>query len=304
MKHLITLALTSALVATAPAFAEEPKERAKRITEAFKGHAATRTVEIDNATYAAILGKYVSQTDAGVNAFDYAGVSDDDRGKLKSYIEQLTAINPTKLTEEQKIAYWSNLYNAVTLDVVLDAMPVESIKEIELRDTTQVFEDEGFVEAVKVVFTDNGPWDAKVVTVNGTALSLNNMEHLILRKMGEPRIHYSINCASYGCPDLRKTPWTADTLDGELDKAAVAYINHPRGLHRTDDDKLVVSSIFNWFQADFGGSEQDVILHLRKYARDAAKVAVENASAIDDYEYNWRLNSPDGIAEVAKEKAG
>ena len=277
--------------------AEEDKAASMAITEQFMPTVEEQELTLDNSAYADVLAKYVSETEGGVNAFDYAGVTPEDRAKLQEYIQAMSALDPTKLTRDQKIAYWSNMYNAVTLEVVLANMPVKSIKEIELRDTGQKIEDEGFITAIQEVFTNDGPWEAPLVIVNGTELTLNNIEHLILRKMDEPRIHYSINCASYSCPNLLAEPWTAEGLDAALDAAAVDYINHPRAVMQDDQGKITVSSIYEWFQKDFGGDEAGVIAHMRPYAKDGTKVALET-NQIDSFDYDWTLNSPDGIAEV------
>ena len=296
--RLTALALAAGLVGVATsAFAADDGKASKAIVEAFKGAATEKTVEIDNSAYAAILSKHVAETPSGLNTFDYAAMSDAERQSLKGYIDSLTAMDPTKLTRAQKIAYWSNLYNAVTIDVVADHMPIDSIKEIELRDTGQKIEDEGFFTAVAQVFTDDGPWEAPLVTVNGTTLTLNNIEHLILRKMDEPRIHYSINCASYGCPDLRKVPWVAASLDADLDEAAREYINHPRGVRQDENGKLIASSIYNWFKKDFGGTNAGVIEHMRPFADEKTAVALE-ANNIDEFEYDWTLNSPQKVKEI------
>jgi hypothetical protein len=158
--------------------------------------------------------------------------------------------------------------------VVLDHYPVDSIKDIDISPG----------------FFSSGPWDKKLVTIEGQGLSLNDIEHRILRPVWQdPRIHYGVNCASMGCPNLQRKAFTAQNTDGLLDKAAREYVNHPRGVSMEDGD-LVVSSIYDWFQEDFGGSEAGVIEHLMQYAEPGLKQKLQGFDDIDDDRYDWSLN--------------
>ena len=145
----------------------------------------------------------------------------------------------SSLNRGEQLAYWINFYNALTVQVILDHYPTDSILDIKISP--------GFFSI--------GPWDKKLVTVEGEELSLNDMEHRILRPIWrDPRIHYGVNCASIGCPNLLTTAYTADNVDGLLTENAVAYVNHPRGAS-LQNGALTVSSIYDWFEEDFGGNE-------------------------------------------------
>jgi hypothetical protein len=157
---------------------------------------------------------------------------------------------------------------------VLDHDPVDSIRDIDISP--------GW-------FAD-GPWGKKLITVDGSDLSLDDIEHRILRPIWrDPRVHYAVNCAALGCPNLRPRPFTADRLDRMLTEGARAYVNHPRGARMTDDG-LVVSSIYVWFQADFGGDDAGVIAHLKRYAKPGLAADLGAARGIDDHRYDWALN--------------
>lgn len=157
---------------------------------------------------------------------------------------------------------------------MLDNVPVRSIRDIDISPG---------------LFGD-GPWGKKLATVEGVGLSLNAIEHRILRPIWrDPRIHYAVNCASIGCPNLQLHAFTADSLDQLLDKAAHDYVNHPRGC-RIENGKLVVSSIYVWFQQDFGGNDQAVIGHLELYAESELKAKLLNATRIGAHQYDWQLN--------------
>ncbi len=141
-----------------------------------------------------------------------------------------------------------------------------------------------------------GPWGKKLVAVEGETLSLDDIEHRILRPIWrDPRIHYGVNCASIGCPNLIATAYTAENMDSLLTENARAYVNHPRGAV-VEDGALTVSKIYSWFDEDFGGNEAGVIAHLRDYAGPELLARLRDIDDVADYEYDWALNdgSPTG----------
>ena len=232
------------------------------------------TLGVDHSTWDGFVTTYVAQGDDGVNRVAYGRVTDVDRTALANYIGRLETVAVSKLTRAQQLPYWINLYNALTVQVVLDHYPVASIRDIDISPG---------------LFAD-GPWGKKLVTIEGEEVSLDDIEHRILRPIWkDPRIHYAVNCASIGCPNLQTVAFTADNTDSLLNEAARAYINHPRGA-RVEDGKLTVSSIYDWFKADFGGTDETVIAHLNRYAEGALKNALDGIEEIDGYAYDWALN--------------
>jgi len=231
------------------------------------------TSEDATAVYADFLSTYVSQSD-GINFVAYGDVTSEDAAKLKAYIASLEAQGVEGLSRDEQMAFWYNLYNAKTIDVILDAYPVKTIKDVG--------------SLIK-----QGPWNKKNMNVKGFGeMSLNDVEHETLRaNWDEPRIHYAVNCASYGCPNLKATPWTAETLEADMEQAASDYINHPRGF-RVENGKVTASSIFNWYKVDFGDTDAGVLEHARKYAKGDLKTALDAATKIDAFDYNWSLNEP------------
>ena len=170
--------------------------------------------------------------------------------------------------------YWVNLYNALTVDLVLSRYPIESLLDVNISP--------GLLEF--------GPWDAEITQVEGRGLSLNDIEHRILRPIWEdPRIHYVLNCAALGCPSLQPKPITADSAEETLERAARAFINHGRGV-RVEDGRLIVSKIYNWFSIDFGGDEAAIVSHLRGFAMPALADELAPFRRIHGYEYDWALN--------------
>lgn len=234
----------------------------------------------DEAAYDTLLQRYVSASADGVNRVDYARWSANaaDRAALDDYIDELAAQRPSTFARDRAFAYWVNLYNALTLQVVLRRYPVRSIRDIR---------SEGVLSPSALI----GPWKTRLVTVEGRRLSLDDIEHTILRPTyNDPRVHYAVNCASIGCPNLMNRAWRAETLDADLDAAARAYVNHPRGVSVKADGTLRVASIYRWFRADFGTSDANVIAHLRRYAGDDLAPRLARATRISGHDYDWALN--------------
>lgn len=229
---------------------------------------------VDHGAWAGFLERHLSRSQSGVRLVDYGGVSIADRRALEAYLDDLQAVQVTALTRPQAMAFWINLYNALTVKVVLDHYPVGSIRDIDISPG---------------LFAD-GPWGKKLVRVEGAALSLDDIEHEILRPIWrDRRIHYAVNCASIGCPNLATTPYEAERLEQMLDAAAAAYINHPRGVTVRADGSLRLSRIYDWYDEDFG-SEADIVDHLRRYARGRLAQALAQAPGISAYAYDWALN--------------
>ena len=171
------------------------------------------------------------------------------------------------------MAYWINLYNALTVFVVVGRYPVDSIKEI------------------KSSLIKFGPWDKELITVQGQKLTLDQIEHGILRPIWrDPRIHYAVNCASIGCPNLAAEAYRSDNLERLLEQGAKEYVNHPRGVS-VEDGKLLVSSIYDWYKEDFGDTDAGVLAHLKKYAAPDLVALLDRYDSFDDG-YDWTLNAP------------
>lgn len=254
----------------APKMAQAAQETQKMSKPRPEGYEAPETPA---SKYADVLETRLSPANDGLMVFDYAAAKEaGDLAKINAYIDHLTAQNPNEMTDDYAVAYWANLYNAVTLKVVLENYPVKSIRKI----GGSLF--------------SPGPWKDKRVTVNGKKLSLDNIEHDIMReKYPSPYIHYMVNCASIGCPNLLPRLWDGETLERDRNKAADAFINSPRGVQVTGD-KLTVSSIYDWFEEDFGGNKKGVLAHIKEHANSDLTAAIEAGAKISGYDYDWTLN--------------
>lgn len=224
----------------------------------------------DAGPWAAFLARRRVMGADGIARVDYAGASREEFGP---WLAAYAATDPAGLRPGAQFAFWCNLYNAVTVDLVLEAWPVASIKR------------------VRGGLFGTGPWREEVVEVAGARLSLDDIEHGILRPIwGDPRVHYAVNCAALGCPDLGAAPWAEATLEAELDRAARAFVNHPRGV-REDGGGVVVSSIYRWFEEDFGGDDAGILAHLRAHAEGGTAALLAGRTRINDDSYDWAINA-------------
>lgn len=241
------------------------------------GFEETSTVAIDHSEWQSLLSEFVQPGENGQpNRVNYRAFADDEaaRDSLELYITSLEAVEVETLNRDEQFAFWANLYNAATVRVVLDHYPVSSIRKIGISPG---------------LFT-RGPWGAKLVRVDGEHLTLDDIEHRILRPgWKDPRVHYAVNCASIGCPNLPTKPFTGKTLEADLEAAASAYINSSRGAY-FDDDDLTVSKIYDWYAEDFGNSDSNIIAHLKRYAKGDVLTGLKGADRIGAYDYDWALN--------------
>ena len=270
------LALVVAALLVAPGFA--PAAPSSALLEVWDTSDETNAETIDHSAWQNLLTAYLSSHPSGVNRFDYAALkaSAEDRAKLADYLAHLQAHDPRTYARAEQKAYWINFYNALTVQVVVNAYPVDSIRDIH----------ESWIPL-------SGPWDDVHAQVAGQELTLNNIEHGILRPIWrDNRIHYAVNCASYGCPNQSPTVFTAANTEELLDTSARAYVNHPRGVDFVDDDFLMVSSIYDWYVEDFGGNQTSVLAHLMQYAEAGLAARLKDFAGSVDYEYDWNLNQP------------
>lgn len=238
-------------------------------------HDPSSTESIDHAPWGRFLDRYlVTDHPSGVNRVRYGAVSPPDRRELQRYLDTLQETAVSSLNRDEQLAFWINLYNAATVELILEHYPVESIRDI----------GGGLLSS--------GPWDEAFLTVEGVDLSLNDVEHRIIRPIWQDeRIHYVVNCASYGCPDLYPEPITAENYDRVFDESARAYVRHERGA-AFRGGRLVLSEIYNWYADDFGGDVAGVIAHLTRYVDDDTAERLERFDGRIVYEYDWSLNEP------------
>ena len=228
---------------------------------------------IDHSQWDVFLKKYLLRdTVSGVNLVKYSAISKEDREKLANYIEALQKIKITNYNKNEQFAYWINLYNALTVNLILKNYPLKSITEI------------------KSGWFSFGPWDRKIARVEGEEITLNDIEHRILRPIWKDnRTHYAVNCASMSCPNLQAVAFTSTNADSLLNQAVKAYIDSPRGVEFRNG-KLYLSSIYDWYAIDFAPDEKSLIKYLAANAGNKIAAELLKYKGKLYYDYNWNLN--------------
>ena len=212
--------------------------------------------KIDHSKWTEILQLYVAEN-GDVN---YKKMQ-KNRDTFKVYLNDLASNPPKDSWSNSEIkAYWINAYNAFTVQLVLDNYPIKSIKDI------------------------SEPWGQMFFKIGGKSMSLNTIEHEILRPMGDPRIHFAIVCASESCPKLLNYAYESETLNDQLDQAAKEFINDASKNSLTASE-ITISKIFKWFKSDFPKGD-DFISYLNNYS--IVKLFPE--TKINYQNYNWFLN--------------
>ena len=226
---------------------------------------------VDHSVFDGLLKEYVD-TKGLVN---YRAWKAQDEETLRNYLKSLGKIYPDRLGRAEKIAFWINAYNALTIQGILDFYPVKSIRDKVSRIL-------GF-----------NIWDDYPMTVSGRSYSLNDIENRILRKMNEPRIHFAIVCASVGCPKLRNEAYAGAKLNAQLDDQAEHFFAQPRNF-RIDRGRNTVylSRILDWFGEDFGGSDQGKLDFVSKYLSEEKDRAFLRSGEpkVKYLDYDWSLN--------------
>ncbi len=236
----------------------------------------TSARQVEHGAWQALLDRYLVLTDDDRTLFRYASVEAEDSAALQDYVSSLASIDPRGLARPEQMAYWINLYNALTVQVVLDHPRESSILDM----------GNGW-------FLRPGPWNDRLVTIAGKSVTLNDIEHRILRPIWKDhRIHYAVNCASIGCPNLAPQAYSRANLEQLLDAGEKSYLNHPRGLRFDDRGRLVLSSIFDWYIVDFGDSRASLLEYLASRRGDIAERLREHSGTVRN-EYDWSLNAAD-----------
>lgn len=249
------------------------------LDERWEAHDAGSSRAIDHSEWGWFLEEHlITDHPTNIHLIAYADISQSDRGRLRSYISQMESVPISQHSRDEQMAYWLNLYNAVTVELILEHYPVETIRDISISGP----------------FYNRHPWDAKLVEVEGHELSLNNIEHNIIRPVwNDARIHYVVNCAAMDCPVLYHEPFTGENYDRLFDEAAARYINSPSGFSH-DRRRPTFSSIYDWYEEDFGSGIEDIVRHMLEYAEGDTREKLEayrdnNHSPRPRYEYDWTL---------------
>lgn len=241
-------------------------------------HDPSSTRSIDHGPWDDILSRFLVLPEDGDTRYPprmaYGRFSDLDRQRLRNYVHGFERLAVDTLNRDEQFAFWCNLYNATIVHTVLEHYPIRKLHDI----------------GVIPVALGGGPWAKKRVTVQGWHLSLDDIEHRILRRgWRDRRVHYALNCGALGCPDLFPHAFRAETVMRDLDGAERRYINAPRGV-RFDGARLVVSSLFIWYKRDFVAPDDTLTGYLGRHAEPELAARIAAAGKVDDHEYDWTLN--------------
>lgn len=211
---------------------------------------------VDHSSWSKLLKKYVSDN-GNVNYQSFK----KEIESLYSYIDYLSANRPSEQwSKHEKLAYFINVYNANTIKLIVDNYPTESIKNF------------------------RNAWSKKFIKIGNDHYSLSNIEHDILRKMNEPRIHFAINCASKSCPKLMNVAFTAENLEHLLEQATDGFINNSNK-NKLSEKKVELSKLFKWYKEDFTKNG-----NLIDYINQYSTVKIDSDAPVSFLEYDWRLN--------------
>lgn len=231
--------------------------------------------QIDHQAWDRLLSKYVDGR--GNVAYPSLLANEADRRNLVTYLRHLGSVDTSRnASTAGEMAFWINAYNAWTIEGILQVFPTTSIKN-------HAPDAKGF-----------NIWDDFKMTVDGGGYSLNDMEHKILRTMGDPRIHFAIVCASRGCPQLSQRAYFPQSLDQQLSNNARLFFRSPdKFRYDVRTRSLELSPIIDWFGEDFGSTQTERLRYLAQFMpADAANLATSGSANVTSLGYDWSLNLP------------
>jgi len=219
-------------------------------------NAVSTAKPFDHSIWNVLLQRHVNDN----GDVDYKGFK-KDVNILESYLSMFSDHMPTETWNRNEVlAYWINAYNAFTVKLIIVNYPTNSIKDIK------------------------DPWGMRFFKLGEKWYNLSEVEHKILRKMDEPRIHFAINCASFSCPKLLNTAFTATNLEAQLEAVTSNFINDPTR-NKITGNSAELSQIFKWFKKDFT-TQGNLITYLNKYA----DTKLASSAKIGYLKYDWSLN--------------
>lgn len=220
-------------------------------------HKITETETFNHDLWNSLLQKHVSDQ-GNVN---YKGFK-ADKTEFNSYLKSLSETpSQDSWSKDETLAYWMNVYNAFTIKLILDNYPINSIKDID------------------------GPWNHRFIKIGDKWYTLNDVEHKIIRKMDEPRIHFALVCAAVSCPKLYNKAFTAKNLEADFVLLTKGFLSDS-SKNEIFENEIKLSKIFKWYGGDFKSNGKDLIDFLNEYS----DVTISEKAKKSYKDYNWNLN--------------
>lgn len=230
---------------------------------------------IDHSAWDGLLRRYVVEGhQSGINRFRYGEVAVADQAVLDRYIDSLTALDPRAYRRDEQFAYWINLYNALTVQLILNHFPVTDISQIRIDGLD--------------------PWNAKLATVAGQPLSLNEIERSILVPVWKDhRVLFGLACGGLGCPDIQARACTGPNSRELLTSAGRRFVNSDRGVSIAGaQGPMHASRVLETYERDFGRDRKDFLRLMAHYAEDRKALYLLGYKGDIQYRDDWTLNAP------------
>lgn len=227
----------------------------------------SNSLKVDHSIFDGLLKKYVDEQ----GLIDYENFA-LERKRLKQYLNGLSSKPPDPVTwsEQERLAYWINLYNAFTTELILEYYPVKSIRDI----GTEI-----------PLFYADSPWDIEFINIGDTLYTLDKIEHEILAKrFNEPRIHFALVCAAKSCPNLRREAYAPQQLESQLNNQATSFLSDEEK-NAIQNDTIQISEIFKWYSSEFT-RDQTLISYLNQFLGNP----IQDNATIEYIPFDWSLN--------------
>lgn len=222
---------------------------------------------VDHSIFDRLAKKYINEK----GLVNYKGFKSEQK-ELKKYLDLLSANPPgSNWSQNEQIAYWINMYNANTIELILEHYPLKSIKDIGSK--------------IQIPFVTT-PWAIKFIPLGNEKISLDNIEHGTLRKkFDDKRIHFALVCAARSCPRLRNEAYTGSKLDAQLDDQGTDFLNNP-AKNAITPQKASLSKYFDWYKGDWKDNGKSIEYWVNRYS----KTKISKDTDISFMDYNWALN--------------
>lgn len=238
----------------------------------FAAHGEGSTAKIDHHDWTVLL-RAMTTVERGVTKVAYKGLDRPSREALSAYVAFLQTVPVGEFNRDEQLAFWLNLHNAATIEILVEEYPGRTLAPVRSLPKSA-----------------GGPFAEKRLTVAGVALSVEDIVQSVLRpNWKDPLYHYGLAYGAVGGPNLARKAFTGPEVHAQLEEQARSFVN--RGGADVRRGKLTVSSLYEWYRADFGADDAALIDHLRRFASDEMKQDLAGITSISKHDFDWALNA-------------